>query len=284
MTKQSTILFYQDKIDQALTFIHNNIEKSLSFEDVACHVNVSSYHFHRIFRAHVGETVAKTQKRLRLQQAAANLLRSNTPIADIADQALFSSQSTFTRAFHLLYGVTPSQYRLQNGGGFLKSQNEFSEIQKSFEIDIVEMDDITLSTLSHQGDYLKIASQFDRLLSVVNGNAFSESVQVWALYYDDPECEDVSALRSKAGITYPKALIPFDDVQETIIPKGKFAKLIYQGPYNELDKPYQWLYKEWLPSSGYKVLDFPVCEQYVSNPYKVDPKDLITEIYLPLES
>jgi len=57
------------------------------------------YHFHRLFRTTVGETVKHYSQRLRLEQAAFRLKLHDTPIIDVAVSLGYHSHETFTRAY-----------------------------------------------------------------------------------------------------------------------------------------------------------------------------------------
>ena len=47
----------------------------------------------------------------RLEAAMAELAEGKLPLAEIALNAQFSSQASFTRAFHRVTGTTPKQYQ-----------------------------------------------------------------------------------------------------------------------------------------------------------------------------
>jgi AraC family transcriptional regulator len=49
--------------------------------------------------------------RIRMETAMAQLAAGKLPLAEIALNAHFSSQASFTRAFHRATGVTPREYR-----------------------------------------------------------------------------------------------------------------------------------------------------------------------------
>jgi AraC family transcriptional regulator len=49
--------------------------------------------------------------RIRLDKAMAELTAGTLPLAQIALNAHFSSQASFTRAFHRATGTTPKEYR-----------------------------------------------------------------------------------------------------------------------------------------------------------------------------
>lgn len=61
----------------------------------------------------------------------------------------------------------------------------------------------------------------------------------------------VAELRSIAGVTVGKDFVGSGEVRVFELPAMKVASVIHKGPYAELEKPYLYLYKDWLPKSGY---------------------------------
>ncbi len=62
---------YQNRIDRVVDYIQANLESDLSvrqLSEVAC---FSEFHFSRIFREQMGESVYQFIRRLRLEKAAA---------------------------------------------------------------------------------------------------------------------------------------------------------------------------------------------------------------------
>jgi AraC family transcriptional regulator len=79
--------------------------------EVAETVGVHPTYLARAFRAHYGFSVGEYGRRLRLAWAAAELARTDTPLAEIAARAGFADQSHFTRVFRRQVGTTPARYR-----------------------------------------------------------------------------------------------------------------------------------------------------------------------------
>ncbi len=55
--KQTTFNVYRERMAKVLMFIQRNLDEDLSLEDLAAIAHFSPYHFHRIFRGMVGESV-----------------------------------------------------------------------------------------------------------------------------------------------------------------------------------------------------------------------------------
>ena len=91
---------YISRINRVIDYIEANIDKDLSLTSLAKIANFSPFHFHRIFRAMVGETLNGFILRIRLEKAAARLLdHPKESITEIAFDCGFSGSATFARAF-----------------------------------------------------------------------------------------------------------------------------------------------------------------------------------------
>ena len=91
-------------------YIEANLAGVIHLEDLARLAGMSGFHFHRMFRLARGCPPHDwiTQHRVR---RAKTLLRAQTPIAEVAVDTGFSSQSHLTRVFRDQTGRTPGQYR-----------------------------------------------------------------------------------------------------------------------------------------------------------------------------
>ncbi|WP_137971417.1 AraC family transcriptional regulator [Pseudomonas sp. F(2018)] len=81
-----------------------------SLEELAALVNLSPFHFARVFRRATGLPPHAWLKQRRLEQARA-LLRSGCAPLQVALQLGFSDQSHLSRQFKQSYGVSPGEYR-----------------------------------------------------------------------------------------------------------------------------------------------------------------------------
>ena len=93
--------------------LHGRIGDGIALTELGNAVGVHPAHVARVFRAHHGVSVGEYARRLRLAWAAAELARTDTPLAVIASHAGFADQSHFTRLFRQHVGITPARYREQ---------------------------------------------------------------------------------------------------------------------------------------------------------------------------
>lgn len=87
-----------------------------SLEQLAATVNLSPFHFARVFRRATGLPPHAWLKQRRLEQARA-LLRAGCAPLVVAMQLGFADQSHLSRQFKQSYGVSPGEYRRACAGG-----------------------------------------------------------------------------------------------------------------------------------------------------------------------
>jgi AraC family transcriptional regulator len=99
------------RLRRVLDYIAANIGGDISLVNLAGIAGYSTFHFARKFTLAVGIPPHRYISRLRLEKAMAELAAGKAPVAEIALNAQFSSQASFTRAFHRATGMTPKEYQ-----------------------------------------------------------------------------------------------------------------------------------------------------------------------------
>jgi AraC family transcriptional regulator len=97
---------------RAQELLHSQFTRAMRNADVARAVGVHPAHLARAFRVHFKVSMGCYVRRLRLDWAARELVRSETSLAAVALAAGFADQSHFTRFFKRHTGLTPQAYRL----------------------------------------------------------------------------------------------------------------------------------------------------------------------------
>lgn len=91
--------------------IHAELDQPLTLSEMAGWVNLSPYHFARLFRATFGCAPYQYVQEQRLIRARDLMRQSTTKITAIALACGFNDASQFSKAFRARFGVTPSEYR-----------------------------------------------------------------------------------------------------------------------------------------------------------------------------
>ena len=99
-------------VQNARRYIEENFAEPLNLSDVAGHVGLSPYYFLRVFRAEVGMPPHAYLQDVRIRRAQ-RMIEVGKPLADVAFDVGFSSQSHLTRRFKQTVNITPGEYAKQ---------------------------------------------------------------------------------------------------------------------------------------------------------------------------
>ncbi len=103
---------YIARINKVIDYIEDRLTEPLSLEQIGEISEFSPYHFHRIFKAIIGETLNSFIQRLRIEKAASLLTaHPKKSITKIAFDCGIPSSAAFSRLFKSYYQVSPSQWR-----------------------------------------------------------------------------------------------------------------------------------------------------------------------------
>lgn len=273
---------YQDRIDRVTSHIHDNLAGDLSLDALADVAALSRFHFHRIFAAMTGETVADCVRRARMNRAAVLVARSDRPLGRIARAVGYPHADSFARVFRAAFGTTPRQMRAgRQVAPPLLAPPKGQSIM--FPVNIRSLDDMSVAALPHRGPYDRIGATFAALDRRIAASSLAGRTREGVgLYYDMPGQVPDAELRAHAGmVVAPGTAIP-DGFDSIVIPGGRHAVLTVTGPFTRIPEGWAWLYGNWLPDSGETPADRVPFELYVSDMETTAPADLVTLICLPL--
>lgn len=286
MTRPATRRSYATRVENVVAHLVGNLGQPLTLEQLATVGHFSPYHFHRIYRGLMGETVAGTLRRMRLHRAAVELVHGERTLDAVARRCGYGSAAAFNRAFAYSYGVPPGEFRRRQGTRIDAPPCPItdSEDMAMFDVKIENLPTHHVAALRHRGAYHDIGEAFEKLGAWAAGRSLDPATQrTFGIYYDDPESKPADELVSDACVEVP-ADQPLDgDVRATTIAGGRYAVLVHVGPYAELERPYRWLFGQWLPGSSEEAADAPVIEEYLNDPQRLPPGEWRTAICLPLQ-
>ena len=101
----------KNPIFHSISIIEERIQEKLTVENLAHSIHFSKYHYQRMFREVVGDSVMRYVTKRRLSLAAEELAETDTSILDIALKKGFDSHEGFSRSFRTYMGVSPTEYR-----------------------------------------------------------------------------------------------------------------------------------------------------------------------------
>jgi AraC family transcriptional regulator len=112
---------YIQNLQMAINYMEEHLFEPITYTDVAKHIFMSNYHFHKTFSLITGMTANEYIRNRRLSLAGQELTLSDLKIIDIALKYGYESPESFTKAFVRFHGVTPIVAR--RSGMKLKSFN-----------------------------------------------------------------------------------------------------------------------------------------------------------------
>lgn len=116
MNEQKTIDY--QRIEKAIHYIKQNFKAQPSLDEIAAEINLSSFHFQRLFHQWAGISPKKFMQYLSLEYAKSLLKAPENTLFDITFETGLSSTSRLHDLFVNIEGMTPKEY--QNGGQNLK--------------------------------------------------------------------------------------------------------------------------------------------------------------------
>lgn len=102
---------YHERIETTLRYIRDHLDQPLDREALAKVAGFSVPHFHRVFAANTGESVASYVRRVRLERAGRKLRIGAIDITAVALAAGYETHAAFGKAFKQQYGLSPSEFR-----------------------------------------------------------------------------------------------------------------------------------------------------------------------------
>jgi AraC-like DNA-binding protein len=107
-----------EAVRNAKTFIHSHLAEPMSLEAVASAVNVSPFHFCKLFKRATGLTFTDFVNRARVEKAKRMLMKPAARITEVAYDVGFQSLSHFNRSFRRIADESPTEFRsrMKHGG------------------------------------------------------------------------------------------------------------------------------------------------------------------------
>ncbi|HNO77858.1 MAG TPA: helix-turn-helix domain-containing protein [Phycisphaerae bacterium] len=275
---------YLKSVNRAIDHIVRNLDQPLNLDAVAEVACFSPFHFHRIFRALMGETLNQFVRRLRLERALWMLAHQGPrSLTEISLACGFTSLSDFSRRFKEKYGVPPSEFKLDQFRQDRRDELDAALCEHDsnhhlFALpDDVKADnfDLTLRQLpARRVAYLRVLDPFR--IGIVTGAA--ERFVAWAeqrgladgqwlgYMWDDPVIVEFKDCRYDVGLEVEN-VEPEGEIGVIEFPPMTVAQIEIRGPIQNEMRAMDWLFKCWLPNSRYVPDDHPFFEAWIGRPF-----------------
>lgn len=290
---------YQEGILRSLVQIQHHLDDELPLTELATVAHFSPWHFHRIFRGMVGESVKEHIRRLRLERAAHRLRYSGQKVVTIALDAGFETHESFTRAFRTMFGVAPSRFRRENRpltfqtaecgvhfnpAGAVADFRPRRQRGSALAVRIETTAPLRVAFMRHVGPYGSCGPTWERLYTWAGKRGILTATTLClGVGHDHPEITPLEKVRYDACITVPETIRPEGEIGIQTVGGGRYAVTLHRGHFSTLGDVYERLCAEWIPDNGHLLRAAPSFEIYRSDPKSTPFDEFLTEIHIPLE-
>lgn len=277
--KEKTQNEYHKSINKVLEYINRNIHANPSLEELSQIANISSFHFHRIFKTIVGENLGEYIQRLRLEHVASMLRTSNLPLSELADKSGYNNTQALSKAFKKYFGMPPSVYKTMQGDWM-----KYEAVDLAPRICTIKAKKLLyIRIIDEYGDTESYTKAWRQLYTygIVN-NVIGEDTESIGISFDDPSITEASKCRFYACISIDKDFNPAGKFGCKAVQGGLYAIFTHRGAYSGLHNLYKNIWFEWLPQSNYRTRKDVFFEKYINNPSLVTEDEILTEIYIPI--
>jgi AraC family transcriptional regulator len=289
---------YKERVLRVLTHIQEHLDEALDLEELARLACFSSFHFHRIFAAMTGETIADHVRRLRLERAAMELRSGAKQVIQLALDAGYEAHAAFTRAFKAAYGVSPAEFRRATGpiailaapsgvhfrpGVPVATFNTNHITTKIMKVITKRIKPMHVAYLRHVGPYEDTKKTWFDLVARLSTEKQVRKRSVFiGIGHDNPSVTPASELRYDACITVDEEYEPKKPVKLQTIAGGDYA-VAKNCPVGKIKDAFQYLFGKWLARSSRELRPVPSFVVWVDAYKGVAPGKWRVDVYMPLQ-
>ena len=280
---------FVQSLQTAIDYMEEHILESITYEQVAKQVYMSSYHFHRTFSLVTGITANEYMRNRKLSMAGQEITMSDIKVIDIALKYGYDSPESFTKAFTRFHGISPNIAR--RAGMKLKAFNRLLikikleggtvmdyriEKREPFKV-LAKVEKFRNETISEEDnreiqDFWK-KSGAEGIFDVLSQNTKNHDVYGVCA----PIAKESTHFDYGIGMEYAGGKVPAGfsiwEVKPTL-----WAVFKCIGDTGEcIGETWKRIFSEFLPGSEYSMLDDTDFELYR------DDSDCFCEIWIPVE-
>ena len=291
-----------DRVNRVVDHLRAHLDQPLSLEraaEVAC---FSPFHFHRIFKAIAGEPLHAFVMRVRLEQAVYLLSHRDRPsLTSVALACGFSSSSDFSRSFRRHFGVPPRAFDFE---GYRRGQRD--RMQSALtpadqpaplaplppganpdgfvaRVRRVPPRRVAYVRVWRPYEGTRVATAAAEMVAWAQARGLADGQ--WLGYmWEDPDIVALERCRYDIGLEVPDAFQPEPGVGAIDLPAMTVAEVDIAGPIDAEQRAIDWMFRTWLPQSGYVPADQPCFEVWKGQPFAQGFTHFTLSIQLPVVS
>ena len=275
------------RMHAVIEHIDRHLDQKLDLATLAGVAHFSPFHFHRLFRALMGEALGDYLRRRRLEIAAVRLrVAARVPGAAVSRSAWASvPREAFTRAFRARFGCSPTEWRNSKRDQMARKARSgsarsldgktggSSNKETAMKVKLIDREPVHVAYLRHTGSLRPGDRASSGWTTVAPWMATNNLMgrERFGISLDDPTVTKPARCRYDACVASPEGEVLSGNPQRKVIPGGKYAALAFEGTGRGDRRGVGALLRDWLPKSGLQLDSRPFFEHYpVDGRY--DPK------------
>lgn len=268
---------YEQRVHRVMDHVRGHLDGDLSLERLARVAHFSPFHFHRIFKATAGETLASFTRRARLERAV-YLMRGapQRELSSIAVEVGFPTPSELSRVFRARYGVAPSRWdrvsRLDGQTDFVGDRPDVAPHETRV-VDRPACRALYVRVKNPWGSP-SIREGYARLTAFLDTQRIDwRASSLIGLSWDSDKATELSLLTYDLAIAVPARVHPTDDFGVHELPALRAVEVHCRG-LPAIAQAWDYLYERWLPSSRWEPDNLPAVKRFRGVPERFDGMDV----------
>ena len=275
---------YVARVNRAIDHVVRNLREPLRLEEIARVAGFSPFHFHRVFRSLIGETLNEFVRRVRLERALHLMSHGKKrSLTEVALECGFSSSSDFSRSFKQRFGAPPTGFDLEAHRRDRREALKWSaddpavanllerlppgENPDGFEVRLVDLPARRVAYVRVLDPFRPdvVVEAYRRLLDWAERRGLADGQ--WLGYmWEDPEIVALADCRYDAGVVVPD-VEPEGEIGRMDFPPMTIAQVEIRGGIDLEQRCLDWLFRTWLPQSRYVPAEQPAFEAWIGRPF-----------------
>ena len=292
------------RLNTAILYIEENLSEKLTLEIISEKAHFSPFHFHRLFKVIVRETVNNFINRKRIEKAAAYLLYQNDKnITEIAELVGYQNLSSFSKSFKKFYGLSPQKFKEESPEKYSKISkieskngkvtitfeqylcninNALNWLKMNAKTEIKKVQRLDLAYIAHKGKMEAIGSIYNRLVKWATPKGLiNEETRMVTIYHDSPKITDPNNLRMSACIVLNDPIELDGEVNLRILSPTKcIVSRLEIAPF-EFQQAWESSFA-FMVENGYKKSEVDPFEIYYNNAAEHPENKFIVDLCIPI--
>ncbi|MCG8479080.1 MAG: AraC family transcriptional regulator [Spirochaetales bacterium] len=265
--------YWVERINRTINRVRMEPERRWSVEDVARKADASTFHFHRIFAAVTGETVAAFVRRVRLEHAA-YLLKSGTSrsITSVAMQMGFASSAEFSREFRREYGVAPSRWDRTSRVDRIPKVNADTPQSEPAIANVISVTACRVAFVRMKTwfEIPVLQRGYERLTDSLEADGFDwRSARLVGMSWDNYETTPLELVTYDLGFVVPASFESHRGLTAIDLPVHDAVTIRCSGELRVVADAWDFLYERWLPEHEREPNHLPTMKWFVRRPDQI---------------